>query len=87
MRVAGVGIAHYDLVSRAALRTYSVLNVIVNDQHLVVPNGHARVYSPAQGLLGPIYAHAGLLRPAKRQLSTHPGNAHLRALPKNTRKP
>jgi hypothetical protein len=50
MRIPMVGIAHYDVVSRAALRTYSDLNIIVDDQHSVVPNCHARVYNLAQAL-------------------------------------
>ncbi len=70
MCVPGLGIVHYDVVSRAVWRTYSDLNIIVNEQHLEVPNGHARVYSPAQGLSGPIYSTVSLLRTARRQLST-----------------
>jgi hypothetical protein len=82
MRVPGIGIAHCDVVSRAVWRTYSYLNMIANDQHLEVPSSHFRVYSPAQGLYGPIYLSVSLLRPAKRQLSTHPGDTHLRAPPR-----
>jgi hypothetical protein len=82
MRVPRVGITHYDVVSRAVWRTYPYLNMIVNDQHLEVPSGHARVYSPAQDLYGPIYSPVSLLLPDQRQLSTHLGDAHLRAPPR-----
>ena len=78
----GLGIVQCDVVSRAVWRTYPDLNVIVNEHQLEVPNGHARVYSPAQGLSGPIYSTVSLLRPARRQLSTHPDVAHLCAPPR-----
>jgi hypothetical protein len=54
-------------------------NSIVNYQHLAVPSGQTRVYSPAQGLYGSIYSPVSMLRPSSRKKCTHPIDAHLRA--------